>query len=605
MASSGNFNTNKYSTQYNGTIGFNLSWSITSQSIENNTSTIHWTLKSNGTMSSGYYVKGGPITVTIGGVTVLNITSRINVNGSGGFSRSGDITITHDEGGDKSVSMSVRAALYSSAVNCTGSKTYALDHINRCAIITSATDFNDEGNPTIVYSNPAGTELVRGLQVRLYWLKADGVTEETTTWISSLNDEGGTYTFNLNSYRTALRAACPNSNTLPVTVELRSYMYSGGAATDYYDTKVITMSIVNANPTAGVVTFTENNYSVYNITRNYQTIVQGQSTLRIRSELSIAKKSASITSCSLNFNGVNTDITSNRYLDIIKPTYSGTYTATVTITDSRGNTSTASVNIPITPWSQPTAQITLERVNGFETNTTLTVDGTISTVPGSTMSISERHRIVNGTWSSSSSVADNTPTTLSLDNTNEWEVEVTVSDSFTSNPDISSTPTVYILTVGKGIPIMFIDTEMNSLGINTFPDEDEQLYVEGNIKLTGDLNGADMNYFSTEVLSECVTKKSGSFNVTAAVFKKWGMMCQLFITIRTSASIAAGANLDMNFGSVLANYLPSHTVYSTEYDAQRLIGAAIIPADSIVRIRNSNTVVNSGVSIDECFTWIL
>lgn len=82
-------------------------------------------------------------------------------------------------------------------------------------------------------------------------------------------------------------------------------------------------------------------------------------------------------------------------------------------------------------------------------------------------------------------------------------------------------------------------------------------------------------------------------------------MCQLFITIRTSASIAAGANLDMNFGSVLANYLPSHTVYSTEYDAQRLIGAAIIPADNIVRIRNSNTVVNSGVSIDECFTWIL
>ena len=99
MANSGNFNTNKYSTQYNGTIGLNLSWSITSQSTADNTSTIHWVLKSNGSMSSGYYVKGGPITVTIGGVTVLNITSRINVHGNGGFTRNGNITITHDENG--------------------------------------------------------------------------------------------------------------------------------------------------------------------------------------------------------------------------------------------------------------------------------------------------------------------------------------------------------------------------------------------------------------------------------------------------------------------------------------------------------------------------
>ena len=50
MANSGDFNTNKYSTQYNGTIGLNLSWSITSQSSADNTSTIHWVLKSNGTI---------------------------------------------------------------------------------------------------------------------------------------------------------------------------------------------------------------------------------------------------------------------------------------------------------------------------------------------------------------------------------------------------------------------------------------------------------------------------------------------------------------------------------------------------------------------------
>ena len=512
MANSGDFNTNKYSTQYNGTIGLNLSWSITSQSTADNTSTIHWVLKSNGSMSSGYYVKGGPITVTIGGVTVLNITSRINVNGSGGFTRNGNITITHDENGDKSVSMSVRAALYSSSVNCTGSKTYALDHIDRYAIIDSATDFTDEGNPTIVYSNPAGSNLTTDIYVRLKWLNIDGVTEETTSWSSQLSDEGGTYTFDLDSYRTALRAASANTNTFSVTVDLKSTMNS----TEYHDTKVITMNIVNANPGAGAISYVDNDSSIVAITNDNKIIVQSQSTLRIVSSASFTRKQARMTSFILNFNGVDTDITQTRRFDIVKPPYSGTYTATVTVTDSRGNTSTASTNITITPWSAPTAQSTLERVNGFETNTILTVDGTISAVQGSSMSISERHRILNGTWSSSSSVSDNTPTTLSLDNTKEWEVEVSISDSFTT-----LNPTTYILTVGKGIPIAFIDTDMGSVGINGFPDDDNQLYIDGNIKATGELEVGDaastrtnLGLGCTSLLSSSLT--SGSTTVNAS-----------------------------------------------------------------------------------------
>ena len=514
MANSGDFNTNKYSTQYNGTIGLNLSWSITSQSTADNTSTIHWVLKSNGSMSSGYYVKGGPITVTIGGVTVLNITSRINVNGSGGFSRNGNITITHDEHGDKSVSMSVRAALYSSSVNCTGSKTYSLDHIDRYAIIDSATDFTDRGNPTIVYSNPAGSDITTALYVRLKWMNIDGVTEETTSWSGELSDLGGTYTFDyLQPYRNAMRAACPNSNTLPVTVDLKSTMNG----TEYHDTKVITMNIVNADPIAGAVSYFDNNPDVVFVTGNNQIIIQGQSYLRIKSAVSTAQKGASIVNYSLNFNGVNTDITSNRYLNIARPAYSGTYTATVTTTDSRGNIGTSTVDITITPWSQPSAQCTLARVNGFETNTILTVNGTISTVTGSTISIEERHRIVNGTWSSSSAVTNNTPTTLSLDNTKEWEVEVSVSDSFTT-----STPTVYILTVGKGIPIMFIDTDMNSVGVNGFPDNDNQIYVDGNIKATGELTVGDAPSTRTNLGLGCTELFSGSMSSGTQTFANAG-----------------------------------------------------------------------------------
>ena len=470
MASSGNFSTNKYSGSL-GTCGLNLSWSITSQSIVNNTSTIHWVLKSNGTMGSGQWYKAGPVTVVIGGKTVLSISSRFNMNGSGGFSRNGNVVITHNEDGSKSVSMSVKAAIYSASVNCTGSKSYTLTKINRYALINSATDFNDEGNPTITYSNPAGGDLVSGIMARLKWLNADGVTEETTDWSDQLSDEGGTYTFDLDSYRNALRAACPDSNSLSVTVDLKSTM----SGTEYHDTKVIQMSIVNAAPQAGAVTFEDINSAVSGVTGDDQIIVQGQSTLHIVTAASTALKGASISSYVINFNGVNYDITSDRYLDIIKPPYSGTFVATVTTTDSRGNTATATATIVITPWAAPSADCTAERVNGFETDTVLTVDGTISAVTGSSMAISERHRKVGGSWIGPNPVTDNTPTTLSLDYTDEWEIEVSVSDSFTA-----LTPTVYVLPVGKGIPPAFVDVDMNSFGVNGFPDDDDQLFVGGN-----------------------------------------------------------------------------------------------------------------------------
>lgn len=474
MASSGNFSTNKYSTSSHGTIGLNLSWSIQSQSIENNTSTIKWTLKSNGTMSSGYYVQAGPVTVVIGGKTVLNTKSRFNMRGSGGYSESGTITIAHNEDGSKSVSMSVKAAIYSASVNCTGSKTYSLNKINRYALISSATDFDDEGNPTVVYTNPAG-DMVSDIFVRLKWLNADGVTQEATAWSSELDGSGGSYTFDLTNYRTALRAACPNNNSLSVTVDLKSTLTVSGVSTEYHSEKAITMSVVNAAPQAGAVTFEDTDSAVSGITGDDQIIVQGQSTLHIVTAASTALKGASISSYVINFNGVNYDITSDRYLDIIKPPYSGTFVATVTTTDSRGNTATATAAIVITPWAAPSADCTAERINGFETNTVLTVDGTISAVTGSSMAISERHRKVGGSWIGPNPVTDNTPTTLSLDYTDEWEIEVSVSDSFTT-----LTPTVYVLPVGKGIPPAFVDVDKNSLGVNGFPDDDDQLFVGGN-----------------------------------------------------------------------------------------------------------------------------
>ena len=470
MALSGSFNTNKYSTQSSGTIGLNLSWTA-EQSIANNSTIISWTLKSNGTMSSGYSVYGGPITVTIGGTTVFSQTSRVRVYGGGSYKKSGTITIQHDEDGTKTISMSVKAALYAAQVNCTGSATYTLDTINRYALISSADNFTDEGNPSITYTNPAGTTLTTDLKVRITWNNGANATAFYT-----LNDEGGTTTLNLTTAeRNAMLSACPNSNTLAVQFDLQSTM----EGTDYHNYKDAVMTVVNANPTAGAVTYQDTNSATVAITGDNQKIVQLHSTLQIHTAASTAKKYASIATYSLSINGHDYTPDGSGNVTFTNPDVAGTYTAVVTTTDSRGNTATASVDITILNWTEPNAVYSLARIDNFYTDTIINVDGKIASLDGSnTLTITEKHRkIGESTWSAETTLQDATDTTIQLDNLYEWEVLISVTDAFAT--------TTYTATVGKGIPTAFFDTKRNSFGVNGFPDEDHQLYVGGNIKATG------------------------------------------------------------------------------------------------------------------------
>lgn len=475
MALSGSLTTSKYNS-----IGLKLSWTA-SQNISTNKSTINWTLKSVGG-SSGSWTKAAPITVKIAGTTVLHITTRFNMYGDGGFQRTGSITVTHKDDGSRDVAMSVRAAIYSASVNCTGSKTFTLNKIDRYALLTEVSDFTDEvnndGYPTISYTNPLGDGTVTGLKVRISWNGGS----DYTSW-HSLADDGSDspYTFDSSSLTSQnisdMLDACPNSKTLDIEFELQSTMNG----TNYVSKKTAVMSVVNANPTAGTVSYSDINPTSSGITGGGTYIVQKQSTLHISTTAPTIQKGASLYHISLYLNDRIYDITDDLYQDIVKPDYNGTFEAKVRYIDTRMNYTDATVNITIVPWTEPSANITLERQNGFETNTDLKVDGSISSVTGSSMSIEEKHSDDGGqTWSSPSSVPDNTTVTLSLNNQKEWTVVVSVWDSFTV-----STPTEYTLTVSKGIPIAFIDIDMNSVGVNGFPDDNAQLYVDGHVKADG------------------------------------------------------------------------------------------------------------------------
>lgn len=530
MALSGSLNTNNYSTQSSGSIGLNLSWTAT-QSIVNNTSVISWTLKSKGTMSSGYSVYGGPITVVIGGKTVFSQTSRIRVYGGGSFKRTGTVTINHDEDGTKTVSMSVKAALYSASVNCTASGNFELDTINRYALINSADDFTDESYPTITYSNPAGISLTTDIKIRITWNEG----QNYTAWHNLADDASDSpYTFDSTSLTAQniadMLASCPNSKTLAVRFDLQSTM----DGTEYHHYKDAVMEVVNANPSASVLTYRDSDTAVVAITGDDQKIVQAESTLVIHRAASTPKKSATIVSYVLNFHGV--DYTPNESGDVtfIKPNIAGTYTATITATDSRGNTSVNAIDITVLELSMPNAVYSLARVSNFYTETILNVDGKVSSLDGSnTLTITEKHRKVGETtWSTPTTVPDATDTTIQLDNLYEWEVLITVSDAFNS--------TQYTLTVGKGIPLMYWDTKHSSVGINAFPDADDQLYVGGDIKATEDITAeGDLNVDGDGAVG-------GDLNIQGFLGFE-GMKCRLFKTPpRTVPINIAGGSLYMS-----------------------------------------------------------
>lgn len=505
MALSGNFNTNKYSTNSSGTIGLNLSWTGT-QSIETNSTTIKWTLKSNGTMSSGYSVQGGPITVSIGGTTVLNLTGRFKVNGGGGFKKTGTITIDHNEDGTKSVYMSVRAALYSASVNCTGSYTYTLDQIQRFAYVTSVNNFTDESNPVMNYANPLGD----ALSSTQACISLDDTGLNPIISYRDIEINGTSYTFELtSSERTALRDACPNSNTLIVYFIIKSIMNGE----TFYSKKQVTMSIVNANPEIVNAEYYDTNADTIAVTDDPTKIVQALSIVEFKFGLLNALKSATLANVSITINGITESVSLSgvSQSNVIKLfgsiNVSSGLPAKVDVEDSRGNHTTLDINLNIYGWSVPTGAVNLARINNFETDCTLKVQANYSSIAGqNSVTITyQTKKITDADYGSEVTIQSDTIYIVQLDNAYEWNVRVKIVDAFGGT-------TTYNLTVGKGIPIIFFDRIHRSMSLNCFPVHQNSIEIDGDIYINNPAQTRNnLGMGCTLIMNESVSSGSKMF----------------------------------------------------------------------------------------------
>lgn len=468
MASSGSFNTNAYEVRY---LTFN--WSVISQSIANNQTTISWSLTGAGSSPSTWYMSGN-FKVVIDGVTVYSSGTRIQLK-SGTQVASGTYTFTHNNYGDRSFSASAEAGIYYVAVNCRGSGSWSLPNIPRSATITGATDFTDIQNPTIYYSNPAGNS-VSSLQA---CISLTGARDDIS--YRNINKTGSSYTFNLTeAERDVLRNASKNSNTLRVLFFVQTVING----TYYRSNTARTMTIVNANPSIESISYEDTNTSMVNITNNNQVIIQNNSTILFNFSNLKALKYATLKSVAVTLNGVtqstNLTKTSLSSSSINFGTVNSAYPidATIVVMDSRGNKATYTKEIEIEGWSLPTAIINIQRESNFYSETNINVNADYSSLDNkNTINIKVRYKKVSDSnWGAWISLQDAVTIQETLDNNYAWDFQVVVQDKIGS--------TTYNLTLNRGIPITFFDREKRSVGVNCFPSDTESLEVSGENILT-------------------------------------------------------------------------------------------------------------------------
>ena len=461
MAKSGSFNTTSYQGRY-----LTFSWAVESQSVENNSTTISWTLKGAGTGQSSWYM-AAPFKVVIDGVTVFSSSTRIKLY-NGTVVSSGTYTIKHTANGTKTFTASAEGAIYLSTVNCKGAANFTLPQIDRYASIISATNFKDTENPAIEFSNPGNNKLK-------FSISAGGTTDLIVR--DNLTGVSSPYSFELTeAERNSLRSLTPNSNSLSATFTV--YTYSSGTAGNP-SSVAKTMTITAANPTITGATYKDTNSTTKAITGNDQNIIQNNSTLQVNISKLAALKYATLKTVAVTINGVEKSkaisgtSASGVTVDFGVVNAANNATASVTVTDSRGNTTTKDVALTVEPWQKPTAIISCHRVNNFYSETELTVNADFSSLGGkNTVTIKYQYQQKGGTsWSTAATVQDGATTTITLDNTKEWSVKVVVTDKLGS--------TTYNFNINKGIPIAFIDKALSSVGINCFPSRSNSLEING------------------------------------------------------------------------------------------------------------------------------
>lgn len=289
---------------------------------------------------------------------------------------SGSKTITHNADGKKSITISANCDLpYGSGWGPNGGSASGiaeLTSIPRQANISSAPNFNDEENPTITYSNPAGNA-VDSLQA---CISLTGSEDDIV--YRNISKTGSSYTFNLTTAeRNVLRNATSGNSR-----KVKFFVRTGISGTTYYSSIERTLSIVNANPTFSNFTYKDVGSVSTQLTGNNQIVISNYNEIKITipaGNKAVAKKGATMSKYRVVCGNKSAEASYSSSSDInLTLSYVTNRTFTVYAIDSRGN-STA-VTKSVAEWRNYSDIAiktgTAERTGGVGKETKLIFEGT-------------------------------------------------------------------------------------------------------------------------------------------------------------------------------------------------------------------------------------
>lgn len=529
MASSGSFNTSGYSGRY-----LTFAWSVKSQDVANNRTVINWSLKGAGGSTTNWFMSGN-FKVLINGQQVYFSSNRIQLY-NGTTVASGTFTINHNNDGTASFGAYAEAGIYTYAVNCSGSGSWSLPTIPRASQPSINTYPNNSPNFNI--GDKITIHMNRAASVFTHTVKFNYGSTSVTVATGVTNS----CTFDTSTIANALYALIPNANTYSNTISVTTYNGSTniGTKTCPYNAKV-----VNADPTFSAA-YLDSNSTTAGVTGNNQIIVRNKSTLRVNVTSAAAQKSATLKTakCVILGQTVSANISgSSATLNIGTINTSQNTTAAVTVTDSRGNSTTKNLNITVADWQAPSAIITMQRHDNYYSETDVNVDADYSSVNGkNAITIQVRtQKQGESSWSAYQTLEDNVTSVLDLDNEYAWNIQVLLTDSLGGS-------TTYSAVLSRGMPIIYFDRIKSSTGFNCFPQYNQSVEIDGRLFVNNE---------------DIVSKFTGIGGVArSAPTSDWNTAGSTLSGIYMGSSMANAPNNSQNWFFVL------HMAHNDKYQRQ-------------------------------------
>ena len=321
-------------------------------------------------------------------------------------------------------------------------------------------------------------------------LKDGGTTVLTLTGLSLSN---GSNTITLTAaQRSPILADMAAKKSFTGTFELSTFSGSSQIGSTSTKTATVQTTAANSAPTFSGFTYKDTNTTAAGVTGNNQILIQSVSTLQVTASAATAKNGATISSYSVSAGG-STASSTTVTLNVGKIYTSGTVPIIVTAIDSRGYTSSATVNITVIAYeSIDITTAIMRRVNEVEDVTQVTLEGDITPVKVNNVNKNTLRKLYyqykRTDASSYSSLTDITSFAtftdngftfasdewLSLDANYSWYVRFYVYDNLTGD--------TVTITVSQGTPL--ISFRRKKVGINK-REPAQALDVDGNIAANG------------------------------------------------------------------------------------------------------------------------